>query len=170
MEKKIYNRTYWVDQETPVNAENLNKIEKAIYDLSEQAIRPSDFIQKEDSAIVMNTECGKISFDVNSSVLRTDNSLEFLGITNDNSQLNETSNDLYFFISDLMENEQIPNYKLFYRGIEYFLKSNSIICKSGKTLDEYLLMFQETINMLSLKIDNLESKIKDLEEKKNEPL
>ena len=70
MEKKIYNRTFWVDHETPVNAENLNKIEKAIYELSEQSLRPSDFIQPENSGISMDLECGNINLSLDSSVLR----------------------------------------------------------------------------------------------------
>lgn len=61
MERKIYNRTYWVDHETPVNAENLNKLEKGLQELSELSLRPSDFMQKEDSPISMDINCGVIS-------------------------------------------------------------------------------------------------------------
>lgn len=53
-----YKKTKWVDNETPVNAANLNKIENAIQNITETAISPSDFIEGE--GIQINTSCGKV--------------------------------------------------------------------------------------------------------------
>lgn len=41
--KNIYIKTTWIDNKTPVNAANLNKIEGAIADLYSNALSASDF-------------------------------------------------------------------------------------------------------------------------------
>ena len=38
-----YDKTTWVDNETPVNASNMNKIENALENLYNLALSPSDF-------------------------------------------------------------------------------------------------------------------------------
>lgn len=43
--KNIYIKTTWVDNKTPVNAANLNKIENAIVDLYQNALSVSDFTE-----------------------------------------------------------------------------------------------------------------------------
>lgn len=42
--KTNYNKTRWVDNKTPVNAENLNNIENGISNLYSNAISPSELI------------------------------------------------------------------------------------------------------------------------------
>ena len=45
--RNIYIKTTWVDNKTPVNAANLNKIENAILDLYQNALSVSDFSEGE---------------------------------------------------------------------------------------------------------------------------
>lgn len=42
--KSIYVKTKWVDNKTPVNASNLNKIEDAIYNLNASSVSYSDIV------------------------------------------------------------------------------------------------------------------------------
>ena len=211
MERKVYTRTYWVDHETPVNAENLNKIEKAIYELSEQSLRASDFILGENSGLKINSECGKINFELDSSVIKgRNNSIDNFEVIDDLALVDPTKNNLYIFINDLMENKLDSSYKLIYRGIEYSpekIKSSTVICSTDQNIEEFvksninlavseltnsfnglktelkqsigdledidetvssqLASIQTKVNTLSLKIDMLESEIKDLEDKNN---
>ncbi len=165
MEKKIYNRTFWVDHETPVNAENLNKIEKAIYELSEQSLRPSDFIQPENSGISMNLECGNINLSLDSSVLRGNESIDHFEVIDDLVKVDPTKNNLYIFINDLMENKIEPSYKLIYKGIEYFpdivVKSSSVICNNGQNIEEYTEnQITSSVSELSEEFNTLKSELK----------
>jgi hypothetical protein len=63
-----YNKTNWVDNETPVNAENMNKIETALENLYNLAVSPSDF--STNSQIKPTITDGNISLDFNGFVLR----------------------------------------------------------------------------------------------------
>lgn len=63
-----YNKTNWVDNETPVNAENMNKIETALENLYNLAVSPSDF--STNSQIKPTITDGNISLDFNGIVLR----------------------------------------------------------------------------------------------------
>ena len=63
-----YNKTNWVDNETPVNAENMNKIETALENLYNLAVSPSDF--STNSQIKPTITDGNISLDFNGLVLR----------------------------------------------------------------------------------------------------
>lgn len=42
--KTNYNKTNWIDKKTPVNAQNLNKIERAITDLYNNALGKDDIV------------------------------------------------------------------------------------------------------------------------------
>lgn len=43
--KKAYNKTKWIDNKTPVNAQNLNKIENALSEIYEKAVEKDDIVQ-----------------------------------------------------------------------------------------------------------------------------
>ena len=195
----------------PVNAENLNKIEKAIYELSEQSLRASDFILGENSGLKVNLECGKINFELDSSIIRgRNNSIDNFEVIDDLALVDPTKNNLYIFINDLMENKLDSSYKLIYRGIEYSpekIKSSTVICSTDQNIEEFvksninsavseltnsfnglktelkqsigdledidetvssqLASIQKKLNTLSVKLEMLESQIKDLEDKSN---
>ena len=160
MEKKIYNRTFWVDHETPVNAENLNKIEKGIQELSEVSLRPSDFIQKEGSPISVDINCGKLYFDLDSTVVRGDESVKRLRVIREDQGIDEVESDLCIYIYNLDEEEK--NYRIFYGGVEYKnlpkeIKSNIIICNNGELIEDFI--HSETTKT----IDSVEMMIKDVE-------
>ena len=167
MERKIYNRTYWVDHETPVNAENLNKLEKGLQELSELSLRPSDFMQKEDSPISIDINCGIISFDLNSTVIRGDSSVKKLKVVRDYQDIDETDSELCIYMNE--DN----SYKLFYGGFEYKyiptdINSNMIVCSTGDTIEDFIQNSDEKVlesvsdNLNDLD-KNIEKRIKDLE-------
>ena len=66
---KNYVKTKWVDGTTPVNAANLNKIEKGIADISAVAISPSDI--KKGSGIDIETSDGSIMISTNDEVMKS---------------------------------------------------------------------------------------------------
>lgn len=139
MDKKIYDRTFWVDGETPVSADNLNKIEKGIQELSELSVRPSDLIVTEDSGIKIDTVDGKILISIdNSTVLRGDNSIDTIKVISNSVDVDPTGNNLYLLIDD---NSKFPTYKIIYKGIEYFpgeIKSDFIKCENDVPLENYI--------------------------------
>lgn len=77
--KNIYIKTTWIDNKTPVNAANLNKIENAISDLYNSALASSDFVQG-DGIKISTTSDKKLEFSVSESVVRssTVSGLEFI--------------------------------------------------------------------------------------------
>lgn len=56
--KNVYIKTNWVDNRTPVNAANLNKIEGAISDLYNTAIAPSDIKPGEGISVTPTSDKG----------------------------------------------------------------------------------------------------------------
>ena len=71
---KKYIKTRWQDNKTPVNAENLNKIEDAIENLSSNAISYSQF--KEGNGIDLSTdEKGNVLISTDKSVVRSDSGI-----------------------------------------------------------------------------------------------
>lgn len=173
MEKKIYNRTFWVDHETPVNAENLNKIEKGIQELSELSLRPSDLISSEESPITIEIDCGKVSFDLNSTIIRGDQSIKKVKVVKELQNIDESDGELCIYVNDLEENKSYQSYKLFYGGIEYKsfpdeIKSSIIVCENGELIEEFIQnKINEGVKSISNKFEDLESdsdwKLKDLE-------
>ena len=67
--KTTYNKTQWVDNSTPVNAENLNNIENGISGLYSNALGLSELIEG-DGIEIKNTENG-VSFGLNLSEIDT---------------------------------------------------------------------------------------------------
>lgn len=61
-----YKKTFWVDGETPVNAQNMNKIEDAIQELAKLSICPSDLVKAAENAsgIKISTSCGDLIISV----------------------------------------------------------------------------------------------------------
>lgn len=51
---EVYKKTRWVDGETPVNAENMNKLETAVQGLTEYCIGASDICAEIDGGIMVN--------------------------------------------------------------------------------------------------------------------
>lgn len=136
MIRKVYKRTYWVDHETPVNAENLNKIESALYDLSETTLRPSDLTTVEGGAIILNSNCGKISLEVDKSLfLRVTESLKEINVISSPDQLEDGKENSLYFILD--ENN---NYKINYNNNEYtqVIQISQIKTEDGNSLEDYL--------------------------------
>lgn len=63
-----YDKTTWVDNETPVNANNLNKIENALETLYNLSLSPSDF--NTNSQIKPTVNDGEITLSFDGFVLR----------------------------------------------------------------------------------------------------
>ena len=64
---KSYVKTKWVDGTTPVNAANLNKIEKGISDIAAVALSPSDI--KQGAGISIETSGGGVTISANKDVM-----------------------------------------------------------------------------------------------------
>lgn len=54
-----YKKTFWVDGETPVNAQNMNKIEDAIQELADTSLKCSNLEAGE--GISISSSCGKVT-------------------------------------------------------------------------------------------------------------
>lgn len=69
--KKVYIKTKWIDDETPVNAANLNKLENAISDLYQSTIGPADLESGDGISIGLSEKTGKIKVSTTASVLKS---------------------------------------------------------------------------------------------------
>ena len=58
--KSSYNKTKWVDNRTPVNAQNLNKIESALSDLYTNALQGEEIIEGEGVSINDSKAGGRV--------------------------------------------------------------------------------------------------------------
>lgn len=136
MERKLYNRTYWVNHETPVNADNLNKIETALYELFETTLRPSDILVKEDGGLKLTSNCGMIFLEVDESVLRGSDSLKKFNVITNEIDIDPTiQNSL-----DYLVNEESGIFEFIYNGKKYSQEINikNISNSDGKSLEQYI--------------------------------
>ena len=93
--KNFYIKTTWVDNATPVNAANLNKIETAITDLYQNALSVSDFAKGE--GIEMNvTSDKKLEVSVSNRVMMSDSCRGFELVTSE--PVDFVDSVLYFVI------------------------------------------------------------------------
>ena len=188
MNKKIYSRTYWIDHETPVNAKNLNKIEEALYELSEKSLRPSDFFVKENGGLEVTTSCGCVYLNLDDSVLRSSENLKKIDVLSDLSDYDPTINGNFCFLID----DDKKSYKLIYNGEQYSTELNvsyvnydentslveflekekseiySEIKKESNILrDDWSIAIEELISPFTKKIEELTRKINTLSTKCN---
>ena len=95
MRNSIYVRTNWVDNKTPINAANLNKIENAISDLYTNALSASDFTNG--SGIELNiTSDKKLEFSVSNDVMKSNSCCGVEIITEEPTEM--ANGVLYFMI------------------------------------------------------------------------
>lgn len=69
--KNVYIKTSWIDNKTPINAANMNKIENAISDLYINALSPSEIVEGE-GINISQTKDKKLEFSVAENILRSD--------------------------------------------------------------------------------------------------
>ena len=69
--KNVYIKTSWIDNKTPINAANMNKIENAISDLNINALSPSEIVEGE-GINISQTKDKKLEFSVAENILRSD--------------------------------------------------------------------------------------------------
>jgi hypothetical protein len=69
--KKTYSKTKWVDNKTPVNAQNLNKIESAISDLYNNAVAYDD-IEEGDGIEITTDETGSKVISASKTLMSSD--------------------------------------------------------------------------------------------------
>ena len=134
-EENIYKKTLWVDGETPVSAENLNKIENALQELSEKLISPSDFLMLPDCGLIKDTKDGAILFKIdNDQVLRTSGTISEINVLRDKSDLKINEKCINILIDD------DRNCELFLSDKKYTPKisSSNIMMTSGISLEEYV--------------------------------
>ena len=75
--KSVYLKTNWIDNRTPVNASNLNNIERGIDTLFKNAISPSELTAVEGGGINIEQDENGSAFSVDDTVVR---STSILGI------------------------------------------------------------------------------------------
>ncbi len=96
--RNIYVKTTWVDNKTPVNAANLNKIENAIVDLYQNALSVSDF--SEGNGVNLNiTEDKKLQISVSKDVVLSDTCCGIEVLTSEPS-IDVIKNGVLYFIID----------------------------------------------------------------------
>ena len=93
--KNLYIRTTWVDNATPVNAANLNKIETAITDLYQNALSVSD-ITKGNGIDLSLTSDRKLEIAVSNNVVMSNSCSGIELVTVEPTSF--TSSVLYFVI------------------------------------------------------------------------
>lgn len=92
--KNIYIKTTWVDNKTPVNAANLNKLENAVYDLYNNALSPSDIV--EGNGIKLDiTENKKLQISTTSDIMA---STSCQGVEVVNVEPSEFSEGVLYFV------------------------------------------------------------------------
>lgn len=93
--RNIYIKTTWVDNKTPVNASNLNKIENAIADLYSHAVSASELTQG-NGINIMTTAEKKLEFSVSDKVMQSDTckSIEIV----DSDSIPMENGKMYFII------------------------------------------------------------------------
>lgn len=105
--KNTYIKTTWIDNKTPVNAANLNKIESALSDLYSNAISPSEILEG-DGVRIVNAACVTdcygnsskgVQISVSDRVMQSD-SCKGVDIVTDQSSILEFEKDrLYLFLN-----------------------------------------------------------------------
>lgn len=105
--KNNYIKTTWIDNKTPVNAANLNKIESAISDLYTNAISASEILEGDGIRIAdssCNSDCyGNVSkgiqISVSDKVMQSESCKGVDIVTDLNSVLQFEKDRLYFFLN-----------------------------------------------------------------------
>ena len=104
--KNNYIKTTWIDNKTPVNAANLNKIENAISDLYSNAVSASEIIEGDGIRIneaTCNPDCSGltkgIQISVSDKVMQSDNCVGVDIITDQSSILQFEKDRLYFILN-----------------------------------------------------------------------
>ena len=64
----LYNRTFWIDNKTKVNAEKLNNIERGISNLYDSSLTSSDIIGGE-NVDIETTDTGKVKISFKATVM-----------------------------------------------------------------------------------------------------
>ena len=105
--KNNYIKTTWIDNKTPVNAANLNKIENAISDLYTNAISPSEILEGDGIRIADatsssdcygNTKKG-IQISVSDKIMQSESCKGIDVVTDASSILQFEKDRLYFFLN-----------------------------------------------------------------------
>lgn len=92
--KKVYIKTTWIDNKTPINAANMNKIESAISDLCSSAISYSDLVKGEGIDINVDTTSKNVTISTDKTVMKSRTCTGFEVITEEQESYEE--NKLYF--------------------------------------------------------------------------
>ena len=104
--KNSYIKTTWIDNKTPVNAANLNKIESALSDLYTNALSSSEILEG-DGIRITNTSCQSdcygnttkgIQFSVSDRVMQSDSCKGVDIVTNTLDILQFEKDRLYLFL------------------------------------------------------------------------
>lgn len=105
--KNNYIKTTWIDNKTPVNAANLNKIENAISDLYTNAISPSEILEGDGIRIAdatCNSDCygntkKGIQISVSDKIMQSESCKGIDVVTDASSILQFEKDRLYFFLN-----------------------------------------------------------------------
>lgn len=105
--KNSYIKTTWIDNKTPVNAANLNKIESALSDLYTNSLSSSELLEG-DGIRITNTSCQSdcygnttkgIQFSVSDRVMQSDTCKGIDIVTNSANILHFEKDRLYLFLN-----------------------------------------------------------------------
>lgn len=98
--KNLYIKTTWVDNKTPVNAANLNKIENALVDLYQNAISVSDLSVGKGIDLTI-TKDKKVEFSVTDDIITSCScsGIEVV-LSNYSFDIDSLSNGIIYFVID----------------------------------------------------------------------
>lgn len=112
--KTVYVKTTWIDDKTPVNAFNLNKIENAIYNLYASALTPSELTNGK-GIKVNTTKNNSVEISVDETVMMSNTSLG-IEIIEDNDVIDYNNKIIYF----VLDNETKKLKKIIINGISAY--------------------------------------------------
>ena len=106
--KNNYIKTTWIDNKTPVNAANLNKIESALYDIYTNALSTSEILEG-DGIHISDSSCSTdcygnggskgIQISVSDRVMQSDSCRGIDIVTDQSSILQFEKDRLYLFLN-----------------------------------------------------------------------
>lgn len=94
--KSIYIKTTWIDNKTPINAANMNKIENALSNITTSAISYSDLV-KGDGININISEDKDVKVSVDNTVMRSNTCNKFEIIS---EELDTYNNDILYLVLD----------------------------------------------------------------------
>lgn len=102
--KNSYVKTRWVDNKTPINSANLNKIENAITDLYDNALSPSEIIQGNGISIEV-TKDRQLQISITGDLVISNTCVGFEVIKDRDLDIEGLERDVLYYVTDPLKGD-----------------------------------------------------------------